>query len=186
MIHIDNTAFSHGQIHSKIWLCEHLEKFLPINPRVAVLGSWYNVIAFMLLTRKPDLYQFITGIDMDASATEVAEKICDAWRFGCDRKVSNITADVGDFDYHEFDVVINCSAEHMSSEWFEKIPTGTLVCIQSSDVTNESHPWLVTNPNPTMETLIKKYPLSRSLFSDEKEINYGDWGYKRFMLIGVK
>jgi hypothetical protein len=37
-----------------------------------------------------------------------------------------------------------------------------------------------------METLVKKYPLSQTLFLGEKEFNYGSWGYKRFMLIGVK
>lgn len=183
---INFDSFSHGQVVSKLWLCEELEKCVSTNARVAILGSWYNLLSFMLLTRRNDLYQFMLGIDIDSAATEVSERICDAWRFGCDKKVSNITADAGKFNYDGFNVVINCSVEHMANDWFDKIPSNTLVCIQSSDVTIQEYPWLIANPNPTIETLIKKYPLSRTLFSGEKEINYSDWGYKRFMLIGVK
>jgi hypothetical protein len=179
-------AFSHGQILSKIWLCEQLESHLPNNTRAAILGSWYNVLAFMMLTRRSDLYQFILGIDIDLLATDIADRVCDAWRIGCDKKVSNITANSDGFDYTEFNLVINCSVEHMNSNWFNTIPDRTIVCIQSSNVIDQSFPWLISNPNPDMETLIKKYPLSQTLFSGEKEFNYGNWGYKRFMLIGVK
>lgn len=179
-------AFSHGQTLSKIWLCEQLEPHVPNNTRAAILGSWYNVLAFMMLTRRSDLYQYILGIDIDPLATDIAERICDAWRFGCDKKVANITHDAGTFTYDEFNLIINCSVEHMKSDWFDRVPTGAIVCIQSSDVTMTEFPWLITNPNPDQDTLAKKYPLSQTLFSGEKEFNYGNWGYKRFMLIGIK
>lgn len=179
-------SFSHGQILSKIWLCEQLESYVPKHSRAAIVGSWYNVLAFMLLTRRSDLYQYILGVDIDSNATEVADSICNAWRIGCDKKVSNVTADAGKFSYDEFNLIINCSVEHMSSDWYDQVPTGALVCIQSSDVTITAHPWLITNPNPDQETLAKKYPLSQTLFSGEKEFNYDSWGYKRFMLIGIK
>jgi hypothetical protein len=114
----------------------------------------------------------------------VADKVCNAWVH--DNKVSNIQADTDGFDYTEFNLVINCSVEHMNSGWFDTIPDRTLVCVQSSNVTDHSFPWLVTNPNTSMESLAKKYPLGQTLFSGEKEFNYGTWGYKRFMLIGIK
>ena len=66
-------AFSHGQTLSKIWLCEQLESHIPKNTRAAILGSWYNVLAFMMLTRKSELYQYILGIDIDPLATDIAE-----------------------------------------------------------------------------------------------------------------
>jgi hypothetical protein len=177
-------AFSHGQTLSKIWLCEQLESHLPKNTKAAILGSWYNVLAFMMLTRRTDLYDSITGIDIDPLAIMVADKVCNAWVH--DNKVSNIQADTDGFDYTEFNLVINCSVEHMSNNWFDTIPDRTIVCIQSSNVIDQSFPWLISNPNPDMETLVKKYPLSQTLFSGEKEFNYGNWGYKRFMLIGKK
>ena len=74
----------------------------------------------------------------------------------------------------------------MSDKWFDKVKQGTLVCIQSSDVTDEYYPWLVTNPNPDIETFKNKYPLSHTMFLDNRNIQYGNWGYNRFMLIGIK
>jgi hypothetical protein len=183
---MDYTSFSHGQVLSKIWLCEQLEPHVPKNTRAAIVGSWYNVLAFMMLTRKSELYQYILGIDIDPLAIDTADRICDAWRIGCDKKVSNIVQDARTFDYTEFNLVVNCSVEHMSSDWFNNIPEKTIVCIQSSNVTDTAYPWYISNPNPDQETLAKKYPLSQTLFSGEKEFDYGSWGYKRFMLIGVK
>jgi hypothetical protein len=183
---IDFTAFSHGQVLSKLWLCRTIEPILQPQSRVAILGSWYNVLAFMMLTRNSSLYQFILGVDQNYQATEVSERICDAWRFGYDKKISNVTQDAGKFNIDEFNVVINCSVEHMPNDWYDRVPTGALVCIQSSDVTDMTYPWLVTNPNPDQETLVNKYPLNQTLFLGEKEFDYGSWGYKRFMIIGRK
>lgn len=178
-------AFSHGQILSKIWLCEQLESYVPQNTRAAILGSWYNILAFMMLTRKSELYQYILGIDIDPLVIDTADKICNAWHFD-GPIVENITEDAGTVDYTEFNLVINCSVEHMPSDWFDRIPERTLICIQSSNVIDASYPWYITNPNNSLETLAKKYPLSQTLFSGEKEFDYGSWGYKRFMLIGIK
>lgn len=183
---MDYTSFSHGQVLSKIWLCEQLESHVPVNTRAAILGSWYSVLAFMMLTRRSDLYQSISGIDRDHLATDIADKICNAWAFGDGAKVTNITNDASEYDYTEFNLIINCSVEHMPSDWFNNIPEGTIICIQSSNVTDVTYPWYVTNPNKTIDILKKKYPLSHILFSGEKEFNYDDWGYKRFMLIGYK
>lgn len=182
-------SFSHGQIQSKVWLCKELEKFVHANIKIAVLGSWYNLVAFMLLTRNADRYQHILGIDIDPDVKPIADKITDAWRFGQDYKVENITADANAYDLSGYDLIINCSVEHMeSNDWFEKLEPGTMVCIQSSDVTiiNDDI-WMCVNPNKSMEELIAKYPLSKRLYSGEKEIRYSDDnGYKRFMLIGIK
>jgi len=185
---MDFTAFSHGQIQSKVWLCKELEPHLPANARVAILGSWYNVLAFMLLARNSDQYQEILGIDIDEDAVMVSDHITDAWRIGTDAKVINVVADAGTYDLSSYQVVINCSPEHMkSNDWFDNLAIGTLVCIQSSDVTiKDDSIWKCVNPNQSLEELTKKYPLAPSYFSETKEINYGDWGYKRFMIIGTK
>ena len=90
-------SFSHGQIQSKVWLCKELETFIPDNARVAILGSWHNVLAFMLLTRDDGRYKEIVGIDLDKKVQKVADKITDAWRIGKDAKVNNIVADAGKF-----------------------------------------------------------------------------------------
>ena len=186
MIYINTDAFSHGQVLSKIWLCEELEPHVPNKANVAILGSWYNLLAFMMLTRNNTLYSHITGIDKDHLAIEVSDKICNAWTFGEENKIVNTINDVNDLDYVEYNLVINCSVEHMSDGWFDEIPDGTTVCIQSSNVTDAMFPWYVINANKTIDILKSKYPLSSTLFSGEKEFIYGDWGYKRFMIIGIK
>lgn len=180
-------AFSHGQTISKIWLCENLEPHISKNTKVAILGSWYNILSFMMLSRQPNIYKRISGVDINPEAISMADKICNAWTMGSNYIVENIIADANTYDISSYDVVVNCSPEHMiSNEWFENIEYGTLVCIQTSDVTDPDYPWLVSNPNKDLNTLIEKYPLSQHLFTGTKEINYADWGYKRFMIIGLK
>jgi hypothetical protein len=74
----------------------------------------------------------------------------------------------------------------MTTEWFDAIKPGTLVCIQSSDVTDPEYPWLIKTASADIESFKQKYNLSKALFCDTLRIQYGDWGYDRFMLIGVK
>ena len=182
-------AFSHGQIQSKVWLCKELERFIHATLTVAILGSWYNLVAFMLLTRNQDRYQYILGVDLDPETKEIADKITEAWRIGKDYKVTNVTDDANTIDLSGYDLVINCSPEHMSGNgWFDNLEYGTMVCIQSSDVkTSDDDVWKCVNPNESLEDLVLKYPLSKYLYSGEKEIRYSeDNGYKRFMLIGIK
>lgn len=180
-------SFSHGQIKSKIWLCHKLEKYLPSDSRLTILGCWYNILSFMLLTRNPDNYSSITGIDIDSSAIEIANKINDA--FVIDKGIVNhVIQDANNYSYEDTDVVINCSSEHMNStQWFNNIPKGTLVCIQSSNVVDTEYPWLVTNPSPTIESFGLKYGLTKTYFIDTLPIRYKHGqGYDRYMLIGVK
>lgn len=179
-------AFSHGQIKSKIWLCERLEPFLPINSQIAVLGSWYNILGFMLMVRGNHNIKNLTGFDIDPSAIKVANKICD---YGIieNNNVKNVLLDVNTSTMDKYNVIINCSSEHMeSSNWFNLIPKNTLVCIQSSSMTDPNEPWLIKNPSKSISDFLSKYSLSRILFLDSLPIRYNDWGYDRFMLIGIK
>lgn len=180
-------AFSHGQLKSKMWLCEELEKHMPNNAVVAILGGWYNLIGFMMLVRNYNKISSILNIDVDDSAIDVANKINNGWMIGSDAKINNIVADVNTCNYQGFSVVINCSPEHMvSNEWFNNIDQGTLVCFQSSDIDSTDDVWKITSANKSLEDFVKKYPLSHYILKDTKEFVYGDWGYKRFMIIGIK
>jgi hypothetical protein len=180
-------AFSHGQIKSKIWLCEQLEQYLPNDSIIAIPGGWYNLLGFMLLTRNQNKISHILNIDIDGSAIDIANKINNGWMIGEDAKIKNIVADANSYIYQGFNVVINCSPEHMASnDWFNNITDGTLVCIQSSDIDVNDDVWKVTNATKSLDDLTKKYPLSQTLYKDSIEFVYGDWGYKRFMIIGIK
>lgn len=179
---IDHTSFSHGQIVSKVWLCDNIEKYLKNDTKILILGAWYNVLGFMLLTRYKQITK-ITGVDINKDVKFIADRICDAWP----SIVKNITMDADLFDSSDYDIIINCSPEHMqTNDWFDNISKNKLVIIQSSDVTIEEEPWLVCNPNPTLDILVNKYVLNNTYLVDTLSIDYPHWGYKRFMLIGEK
>lgn len=177
-------SFSHGQVKSKIWLCEILESFLPNKSNVLILGSWVNVLGFLMLSRRPDCYNYVKGVDKDENAVETANKLCSYWFIeGIQRSVCE---DANTADSKGFDVVINCSSEHMESmDWFDNISPGTLVCIQSSNIIDATDPWFVTNPSSTFESFMEKYPLDVK-FAGTLPIRYNDWGYDRYMVIGIK
>lgn len=183
-MNFDYNAFSHGQIQSKIWLCENLEPHLPPFAQVAVIGSWYSLLAFVMLSRNADKYNMIMGIDQDPESVEVADKITNAWTVGSEYKVRNKCSKIEHFDFKSYNLVINTSCEHMSNEWYSRVKPYQLVCIQSSDMVTDDPGWNITNPNPTMEEFKKKYPMSQILFEGEKLFDYGHLVYNRLMLIG--
>jgi hypothetical protein len=178
-------SFSHGQILSKLWLCEKLEPYIPTDAVIMNLASWHNVLGLMLMLRNPSKYKMIYGMDIDASAIEIANKICDTWVI--EKRIQNICSDVNKGFRYFPDVVINCSPEHIvGNEWFNKISKGTLVCIQTSNVTDPTAPWLIKTPCPTMDQFQSMYSLSKVHFCGEQRIQYATWGYDRYMIIGVK
>lgn len=180
-------AFSHGQVQSKQWLCESLEPYIPKNARVAILGSWYNLLGLMMLTRQHEQYQEILGIDIDPEAIEIANQVCQGWTIRETAKLKNTTQDVNQCNLQGYNVVINCSVEHIEkTDWFNNIDCGALVCLQTSNVDYTDNEWDITNPTYTIEEFKKKYPLSHIMIEDTLDIDYDDWGYKRFMLIGTK
>lgn len=178
-------SFSHGQIASKLWLCEKLEPYINENASIAILGSWVNVLGFMLLTRRPNHYSHVHGIDIDLNAVEQANKICNYWYIEGIQRSECVDASM--FDTQGYDVVINCSSEHMeNNDWFNNIAPNTLICIQSSNVIDANEPWLVKNPSNTFESFMEKYPLSVGIYSGILPIRYADSGYDRYMTIGIK
>ena len=181
-VEFDSDSFSHGQIVSKLWLCQQLEPYLCPDQRVAILGCWYNVLGFMLRVRGHQ--QHITGYDCDTGAVSWARRICDTWNF--DKSMQHVAADVKQVDFSEYDLVINTSSEHMSGSWFDRVNPGSTVCIQSSDVMDTEPPWLIANGSVDLEDFMSKYPMSRLLFSGQKSFDYGQLCYSRFMVIGVK
>jgi len=188
---MDYSAFSHGQIHSKLWLCENLEPKILRKSNVAIVGSWYNILGFLMVVRKPELYNNITGIEISQSSIDISNKICDAWMINDDQKITNKCISASNVNYYNYDIVVNTSVEDIDDNtWYNRIPNNKLVCLQSNNLTQEKvsrYPgWNILNPNPDMETFKNKYPMSEILFEGEKEFDYGDLKYSRYMLIGKK
>lgn len=183
---MDLSAFSHGQIHSKLWLCETLEPYLKDDDNIGILGSWYNVLGFMLNVRKPNFYKNIIGYDKD-TVQDVANKIIESWNHLPNQTVTNVNVDVNEINLTNHNVIINTSVEHMeSTKWFNNIKQETLVCIQSLNLSADIAPYGIVNENKTLEELRNKFHLRKTVYTGTKEFDYPVLPYKRFMIIGYK
>jgi len=194
---MDFLSFSHGQITSKIWLCEELEKYCKLNDNLYILGGWHNILGFMFSVRKPNFFKRIHNIDINSEVIEIADKICDTWinQLYTNSHIINTCADSNEYELQlnsETDIVINCSVEHFNStEWFNKLPIGTLVCIQSSDIKHKDvieslDTWQQNQPNSDLATFLNRFPVSEYLHVGTKTFEYPNYGYNRFMMIGRK
>lgn len=176
---MDFDSFSHGQIRSKLWLANRIDSYL--GKKVVILGSWHNILSFIFKIR--GCTSHFTGIDINPEVKNIADKICNTWMI--DGSVENLTGDANNISI-DYDTIINCSSEHMTTEWFDKIKPGTLICIQSSNMVDPGHPWYIVTPSPNIESFKQKYNLSETLFLDTLRIQYDGWGYDRYMIIGYK
>lgn len=183
---MDFTSFSHGQITSKQWLCERLEPVIANGMKIAVLGCWYNLTGFLLSVRGNKKFAKIDGYDIDASAVEMANKVCNAYLSDFGGPIRHYTRDARSLDLSEYNLIINTSCEHMDPCWYSNVKPSTLVCVQSSNMTPDIGKWDVSNPYPTMDEFQRSFPMSRLLVGSQKEIAYSEFNYRRFMLIGTK
>ncbi len=193
-----NDHFSRGQVQSKLWMLNELEKIVEEKEmgNVLMYGGWYNTFAYFLFERFniKQLY----SLDMDPECWEIADnfnaKQCykEAWRFKA------ATVDVNKLEWKDrtvkFDVprpnmsatsitfkpniVINTSCEHMTDDWFKNLPEGTPVCLQTNDYfENDQH----TNCVKDLEEAKKKYKFTDLAYAGELKT----FLYKRFTLIGI-
>lgn len=185
---MDFYSFSHGQMHSKIWLSELIEPIIKPNFNILILGCWHNVMGMILMIRNPHMDLKIRGIDIDPEAIDTADKLTEAWRFEEMNPFKNELADANTYNYDQYDCIINCSVEHMDSTiWFDNIPKGKLVCLQSMslDIANDDI-YKIKNPNKTLETFSNKFKLSETTFLGQKEFDYAINPYSRYCMIGYK
>ena len=185
-------SFYHGLVKSKIWLCEELEiaiygKYLT-KPTLHILGCWDNLLAFMLLTRKSDYYNVVYGYDINPDAINKADRICDMWKYDSP-KVYNYVQDVNDYDYskHTNSIFINCSIDQMdSNNWYNSVPKGSLVCIQTTNMKDPDFPWFIKQTTDSLDELVDRFKMGNLLYSGVKNIQYESYGYNRYMIIGTK
>jgi len=106
-------SFWKGQINSKIWLIENLEKFAKNTPhRIVIHGGWNGVLSSLLFNSNISVER-ITSIDIDTNCEDIATTVNK--RQEMQGRFCAITEDMKDFDYNSTpDIVINTSAEHVS------------------------------------------------------------------------
>jgi hypothetical protein len=195
---------SRGQVKSKLWMVTELAKVIegPLGS-VVFYGGWYNFMAFFLFTMFD--VDKVYSIDVDDSVIEPCKvlyrteheegrfipRTADVnnikWK---DNKMNfnNLADDAtfkleqpGNFQHADIEanLVINTSCEHMNNKWFENIPTGKVVVLQTNDYfDNPQH----SNCCKDLEEAKAKYPMQDILYIGELDTQL----YNRFMIIGIK
>ena len=188
-------AFSLGQIESKIWLIEELRKLeWPSPASVAVLGGWVGALPYICNWMWPESKLIFRSIDIDNNANQRALEL--NWDEIQSGQIAIATADMHDLTYQPMelspwaqdtvirerpDLIINSSCEHIDhfDKWFEKIPDGMKVILQSNDFTDCAQH---INCHDSIESFSQATPFREVFFSGELKVT----GYTRFMRIGIK
>ena len=181
---IHRDVFSNGQMDSKLWLCRELEKLGLIDPqRICILGGWCGIAALLLLSREKLPIDHIRSYDIDPGCEPLADMINENWVFK-EWKFKAFTQDANLINYNDNpNIVINTSCEHFDSmDWFDQIPSGTLVALQSNNLKHDED----TNSINNIDEMITKYPLSELLYQGKLNFTYSDKSFSRFMIIGIK
>ena len=174
-------SFSNGQIDSKLWLCQELEKLGWVSDLTHIYGGWYGVLAFLLLSREKFNVRRIESFDVDPECESMADIINNnyvikEWKFKAHTADCNLL-------FSNADLIINTSSEHFDTmDWFDNIKSGTRVIIQGNDMDHDDH----IVHSDSLEKFIEQYPLSEILYQGELKFIYPDWCFRRFMVIGRK
>tara|TARA_B100000035_G_scaffold253649_1_gene223062 strand:- start:639 stop:1589 length:951 start_codon:yes stop_codon:yes gene_type:complete len=194
-----NDHFSRGQIQSKMWMLDELENIVENKQmgNVLMYGGWYNTFAYFLFERFD--VDKIFSLDVDPNVWEIADNFnahqCykENWRF----KAATVDVDALGWNNRtvQFDVdrpqlsptkvkfqpniVINTSCEHMTDAWFDNLPEGMPVCLQTNNYfENEQH----TNCVRSVAEAKVKYRFRDLVYAGELET----YLYTRYTLIGIK
>jgi hypothetical protein len=175
-------AFSSGQIGSKIWLCEELERTGWTSNLTYIYAGWYGITAFLLLSRGKFDVNRIRSLDIDPTCESIADMINENWVWQ-DWKFKAFTQDCNNFEGQFGDLIINTSTEHFESMgWFDRIPAGTRVILQGNNMPHDDH----IVHSATLSEFIIQYPLSNILYQGELLFVYPEWKFTRYMIIGIK
>lgn len=203
-------AFSRGQVKSKIWAMQELSKVQKHFEMIYVLGAWFGQTRIYL--DKTVTYDKIRFFDVDSNACKISDKIFNNniiedykgksvelklpmmsstdeeknmdWvsRTGCTYLIKSYSTEKEIFEKTQPSLVMNTSAEHMPSIWYQKfmhrpMDSDPLFVIQSNNLFNvDEH----VNCVHSIDHMMKKFPMSRLEYAGEQEM----YGYKRFMVIG--
>lgn len=166
-------------LQSKIWLCNNLKtlgrkKFSTIY----ILGSWYGAMS-VVLDRCGMEFEKVINVDSDKEHIAISNKLLSA----LDINHQCMHKDVNTLNYKQLDkngLVINTSINDIEGEvWFDKIPKGTLVVLQSRNNV-KSPKW------NSLQELDREFFLTDTLFLDKVTLKDPETQYQRFMKIGIK
>lgn len=190
-------SLSRGQIQSKLWLIDEL-KTLNLDLGVVFLcAGWYGTLATMMFEHNIQIEK-VRSFDIDDSCREVAEMFNKPWVLN-EWKFKSCTKDILDINYEQDiytvyrangtsvdlmdtpNTIINTSCEHIKNfrEWYDKIPAGKLLILQSNDYFGlDEHVNCVASNNDFNNMA----PMDTVLYAGDLELDK----YTRYMRIGYK
>tara|TARA_B100000497_G_scaffold125630_1_gene162495 strand:+ start:292 stop:1050 length:759 start_codon:yes stop_codon:yes gene_type:complete len=189
-------CFSRGQIESKLWLVNELNKLDVELGTVFLCAGWYATLATMLFESNINVDK-VRSFDIDPSCVDIAEVFNKPWVMK-DWKFKSSIQDINNIDYNNHtysvkrsdgsqviltdspDTVINTSCEHIFdfNEWYDKIPKGKLIIVQSNNFFEvPDH----VNCCKTLEDFAEQTPMDIA-YEGTLELPK----YNRFMRIGYK
>lgn len=182
-------AFSSSQYISKLWLIQTIERILPDyldkpeGYRIWILAGWYAVTNLILRTRNNIKIREVRSFDCDPMCETVADRLNETWVWQ-QWQFKAKTLDINNLEYdNRPDLVINTSIEHMDADqWFDRIPEGTLVALQASNLPHDDH----TNVFGSVQEMMDRYHLREYLYEGTKYFDYNDHGFYRYMIVGIK
>jgi hypothetical protein len=180
-------ALNPNQIASKRWLADALASAAGGRfGNVTVLGGWFGVLPAMLLDDRRLSIRRVVSVDVDPRCEAVARSL-NATHVGSGRFAA-VTADMHAITYAppaardaDPDLLVNTACEHLAdfAGWFDRVPVGQLVALQSNDYYAIAEH---VNCVPDLAAFGAQAPLAQVLFQGEQPRKR----YRRFMLIGRK
>lgn len=177
-----NDLFSKSQVLSKIWMAETLSKIPSNLGNIIILGGWYGQHKWYIDSFK---FKKIYNVDIDGTVLEQSKNIMgspDTYEVILEDANRLIRADgqiVINNEIIDAGIIINTSAEHMTTEWFDRLPLGQTVLLQSNNMFGMTGHINCVN---TLEELKHKFPMRHQHFAGELTLNKGT----RFMIYGIK
>ena len=173
-------SFTPDLIKSKVWLLTELARIAPQVGTIYVLGSWYGNLGVLLALDPVIKYKKLINVETDRKFLQASRRIHHHLGMG---NTEYMLANANELDYRQLGsdgVVINTSLTDMPGQaWFDNIPKGTLVVLQSRDHDhgNEAH---------STQDIIDRYPLTEIIYDGQLELKDPETKYTRYMVIGVK
>lgn len=173
-------AISQGQIESKLWFCSALSDVMPPGQyNICLIGSWIGVLGRLMSWRNSRLIRRLVLIDQDPTAVEISKRLMKdlIW----DGRVEVFCADANNFDFsRDYHIIVNLACEHLvSDKWFQNIPEGRIVALQSTN--DRSEPDHVACVSSLAE-LRQRLPVEMNMYSGVRGMPKG----ARYMVIGKK
>jgi hypothetical protein len=173
-------SFTRDLVASKVWLLTELARITPRVGTIYVLGSWYGNLGVLLALDPIVKYKQLINVETDPEFLKTSRRIHNHLGMG---NTEYMLADANKLDYRQLGsdgVVINTSLTDMQGQgWFDNIPAGTLVVLQSRDHDpgNAAH---------STQDIIDRYPLSEIVYDGKLRLQDPETAYTRYMVIGIK